>query len=135
MNKPENCIPKDKHDIESIKKLSDFEYPYYKSILPSLFEWIQDINWPVAQKIVPLLLKAGIDTVPHIKHILQTDDYVWQYWTITFVIDKFEDNIKKKIVEELYLDLERLAYNPIDEEKKEELDVVAKAVLINKSLD
>ncbi len=130
MNKPENYIPKDKHDLESIKKLSEFEYPYYKPILPSLFEWIQDINWPVAQKIVPLLLKAGIDTIPHIKHIFQTDDYVWQYWTITFVVDKFEGNLRNEILEALRFDLERLAYNPTDEEKKEELDIAAKEVLV-----
>jgi len=36
---------------------------------------------------------------------------------------------EKKIVETLRIDLERLAYNPTDREKKEELDIVAKEVL------
>jgi hypothetical protein len=57
-------------------------------ILSDLFDWIKDINWPVAQKIIPLLLNSGEDVIPIVKNILKTNHDMWKYWTQSCVIDK-----------------------------------------------
>jgi hypothetical protein len=118
-------IPKHKCDLEKIDELSKKKYPKYKSILPDLFEWIQDMNWPVAQKIVPLLINAGKDVIPIVKNILVSSDDIWKYWTLSFVIDKMNNDIIGLLTD----DLIRIIKNPTDGEKLEEVNIIAKKLL------
>lgn len=118
-------IPKNKFDIDKIEYLSKKKYPEYKLILPDLFEWIKDMNWPVARKIAPLLINAGEDIVPIVKNILNTDDDVWKYWTLNYIVDKMDDSIILLIKS----DLERIVINPTDGEKIDEVDISAKQLL------
>ncbi len=94
-------------------------------ILPELLEWIQDINWPVAQEIAPLLSRAGPEIAPHISAILKSDDDVWKYWTIGHVIE----NLDREVGLLLRADLERIANSPTSGEKLEEVDIVAREAL------
>ncbi len=121
----QNYIPKNKFDIDKIEYLSKKKYPEYKLILPDLFEWIKDMNWPVARKIAPLLINAGEDIVPIVKNILNTDDDVWKYWTLNYIVDKMDDSIILLIKN----DLERIVINPTDGEKIDEVDISAKQLL------
>lgn len=118
-------IPNNKFDIEKIEYLSKKKYPEYKLILPDLFEWIKDMNWPVARKIAPLLINAGEDIVPIVENILNTDDDVWKYWTLNYIVDKMDDSIILLIKS----DLERIVINPTDGEKIDEVDISAKQLL------
>jgi len=121
----QDYIPKNKFDIDKIEYLSKKKYPEYKLILPDLFEWIKDMNWPVARKIAPLLINAGEDIVPIVKNILNTDDDVWKYWTLNYIVDKMDDSIILLIKN----DLERIVINPTDGEKIDEVDISAKQLL------
>lgn len=121
----QDYIPKNKFDIDKIEYLSKKKYPEYKLILPDLFEWIKDMNWPVARKIAPLLINAGEDIVPIVKNILNTDDDVWKYWTLNYIVDKMDDSIILLIKS----DLERIVINPTDGEKIDEVDISAKQLL------
>ncbi|MBP7552409.1 MAG: DUF5071 domain-containing protein [Spirochaetes bacterium] len=118
-------IPNNKFDIDKIEYLSKKKYPEYKLILPDLFEWIKDMNWPVARKIAPLLINAGEDIVPIVENILNTDDDVWKYWTLNYIVDKMDDSIILLIKS----DLERIVRNPTDGEKIDEVDISAKQLL------
>ncbi|OHD08200.1 MAG: hypothetical protein A2Y34_16730 [Spirochaetes bacterium GWC1_27_15] len=106
-------------------ELSKNEYPFYKPILKDLFEWIQDINWPVARYIVPLLIKSGKDVLPIVKEILDSTDDVWKYWTLTCVISEMPPDILKG----LEPDLLRIKNNPTTSEIMEELPQIALELL------
>jgi hypothetical protein len=118
-------IPKTKMDTDLIEELSTYVYPFYKPILSELFEWIQDINWPVAEKIIPLLLDAKEDVIPIVKNILLTDDDVWKYWTLSQVVIKMDISI----VKELKPDLDRIINTPTKGELLEGVNLIAEKLL------
>ena len=118
-------IPRDKSDLKRVEELSKIGYPFYKPILGDLFRWIQDINWPVAQKIVSLLIAAGDDVIPHVKTILNSNDAIWKYWTLTYIVSKMPPQIIKMIKK----DLERIVNNPSDSEILEEVNMAATNLL------
>ncbi|WP_088835212.1 DUF5071 domain-containing protein [Paenibacillus tyrfis] len=73
-------IPKDKFDFERVNELKKLDAEMIKPIIPQLFEWIQDINWPIAREIAQILIKCNEETLPHIREILLGDDYDWKYF-------------------------------------------------------
>ncbi|MBN2890249.1 MAG: DUF5071 domain-containing protein [Bacteroidales bacterium] len=125
MKNPKDYIPTHKHDTEKIDELAKIGYPFYKPILYELFEWIQDYNWPVAQKITPILRAAGKDIIPVVKKILKTDDDIWKYWILQQVLYKMPISI----VEILKPELTKISENPTAKEKHEEVDIEAKDIL------
>ncbi|WCL49690.1 DUF5071 domain-containing protein [Leptospira sp. GIMC2001] len=120
-------IPKNKHDFASVEVIKNLGYPGYKPILKDLFIWIQDINWPIAREIVPLLIAAGKDIVPIVNDILDSNDYVWQAWVLNYVLIKMPKTIKLEFKSQL----ERIAKNPNKDEKYEDLDEIAKEILLD----
>lgn len=111
-------LPKDKFDIKSIQGLYDYKYPFYKPILNNLYEWIQDINWPVANIIIPLLIKAEFDNIPILKNILSGNDVQWKYTVLNYVIPEFNDNIKNEII----FDLSECLINIVNNQNKYEVE-------------
>lgn len=60
-------IDKDYWDYAAIT-LKKIGYPRYKTILPGLLEWLQDINWPATSIIIESLLEIDHKTlVPYIE--------------------------------------------------------------------
>ncbi len=46
-------------------------YPRIRKILPGLFEWLQDVNWPGADIVIEILANINKkDILPHIEHTL-----------------------------------------------------------------
>ncbi|MFD2699592.1 DUF5071 domain-containing protein [Paenibacillus shunpengii] len=62
MNNLEQLVPKHKHDLEVIDKLRELDPRMdVSSIMDDLFEWLQDINWPVAQELCTVLPRFKAD--------------------------------------------------------------------------
>lgn len=122
-------IPKSKHDTDLIDELACHNYPFYRPILNDLFEWIQDINWPVAQKIVPLLAHAGTDVIPYVRKILATDDTMWMYWTLEILLHHFHPDDTRNIVTELHVELLQKHTSPTSNEHQDEVDLQAGELL------
>lgn len=120
-----SIIPHDKSDLESVDKIIILGYPKIRPILPQLLEWIQDMNWPVAQKIAPFLASIGNDIIPEIKKILQTEDYIWQYYCLLEIVSKLDKDGILLLEEEL----KHLRDFPSVEEKSEDLDEIATEIL------
>lgn len=66
-------IPKDKHDIAAVEKLGTMEVESVIPLLPQLLEWVQDMNWPIAEPMVELLLG---------------DDDMWIYWCLVAIVPR-----------------------------------------------
>lgn len=90
-------IPRDKFDCSSIEKMYALTDNQMAEIVYDLLEWIQDINWPVAQKLIPVLLERENLIFPYIIDILNKDDYTWKYCVLDFLIPNFSITHKEQL--------------------------------------
>ncbi|UCE03873.1 MAG: DUF5071 domain-containing protein [Candidatus Latescibacterota bacterium] len=118
-------VIRDKHDVESARKLVALGYPVVAPALSDMMEWIQDMNWPVAKVLAPFLAALGEAVVPEVRRVLASDDHLWKYWCINDIIGE----MPVKAARQFTADLHRYALTPTEAERKEELDEVAKAAL------
>lgn len=120
-----SCVPQDKFDLAAIARARAAGFPAINPILPELLEWLQDINWPVADQTVELLSDSGPEIVPHIRRVLVSDDSIWKYW----VLSRLCGRLSPVDLVQLIPDIARLADQPSDEDVAEEVDVEARALL------
>lgn len=118
-------LPRDKHDFERVNELKKWDKSELVPLLPNLLEWIQDINWPIANEVAELLLTVPKDIIPLIQRVFKTTDEIWKYWCLEVLVKRLSDEDKKSLQE----DLLRLAENPTANEKYEEVDGLAKEIL------
>ena len=122
----DDCIPKNKHDKESVVKAKLVGFPGINVILPQLIEWLQDRNWPVAFEVLDLLSNADEEIVPHIRTVLESQDGGWKYSLIAIgLISKLSPNIRKS----LRTDLQRLVDHPTENDVEEEVDLISRETL------
>lgn len=125
-------IPKNKSDFSTIEELNKLSPDDITPLLPKLLEWIQDINWPIAQEMIKILTKHQVLMVPILKNILvpeQTDD-VWKYWIISALLPNFSNETLSLLLDEL----KRIATNPTEGEKIEECQIEAKSLLDSRNI-
>lgn len=117
-------LPRDKLETERARAVIALGFPAVEPILPELVEWMQDINWPVAQTLQPFLASIGLPLAPHVRHVLATSDESWKYWVLRSIVME-----SPELVEALQAELRRLVQFPTLGEAKEEIDVLAKEIL------
>ncbi|WP_298115111.1 DUF5071 domain-containing protein [Flavobacterium sp.] len=115
-------IPKDKGDYKTAQNLKKHNISKLKSIIPKLLEWIQDMNWPISVIVAEYLVDNFSEIENEIYPILNTNDDIWK-WN---VINIFKDLIGDEKSIEL---IKRIAENPTEMEKLEELDLLCKEVI------
>ncbi len=120
------CIPKDKFDTDAVARAAALGFPALNPILPELLVWMQDLNWPVAQDLAPLLAQAGVEIVAPIKSIFVGGDLGWTYFLIVGVLP----HVNNEVWAPLVADLRRFAEHPTPEQKLEELDEIALDTLL-----
>ena len=81
-------IPKDKHDIAAVENLKSTDAEAVVPLLPKLFEWVQDMNWPVAEPMVELLLHYPNELTPLVDEVLRGNDDMWIYWCLVSIVPK-----------------------------------------------
>ncbi len=121
-------IPKDKFDVVSVERLKNIDPSEITPVSIQLLEWIQDINWPVAQKLILVLPRFCKQLVPGIKQILsdKVNDVIWKYWIVTYLLDKFPAELLK----DLRAELSALASTDSTDEDEKELAEEAQALLM-----
>lgn len=118
-------LPSDKLETDKAEAIIAQGFPAVEPVLPALLEWMQDINWPVAQTLLPFLASIGEPLAPHVRQVLETKDEIWKYWVIRCLV---RESIE--LARALKPELQRLALEPTPGEREEELDVVAKEILL-----
>lgn len=96
-------------------------------ILPALLTWLQDINWPAAKELLPVLALHQVALTPLILRVLSPEetDEIWKYWIISSLMPLFSDANRTAILPSI----QRIAERPTENERLEEVDVVAMAFL------
>jgi hypothetical protein len=125
MNNYDEKLPRDKFDFERVNKIKKSEKKDIIPLLPGLLEWIQDMNWPIAPEIAEILMTFPKEIVPHIRNVLSTDDDIWKFWCLEYLVKKFSTEDK----ELLKTDLIRLSTTPTEGEMLEEVDLKAREIL------
>ena len=99
MNEPElrALIPETKHSLDKAQKLVDLGYPAVAPVLREIFEWVQDINWPVAKIFAPFLANIGQHCHEHIEFVLMSDDSMWKYWVLEEIVAKMEPDDRRAL--------------------------------------
>jgi len=110
--------------IDEMLELTEEEI---KPILLDLITWLKDMSKPIANQLLPVLIKNPNALEDIIKEILDGEktDTIWKYNIITYVIKEFplenKQNLKKT--------LERIVNKPYKYETIYETDIAAKAIL------
>lgn len=125
MDDVRKLIPSHKKDFERANAAIEAGYPAVAPILGDLIEWFRDYNWPIARVLTQFLTSLGKPLVPHIWHVLRTDDGAWKYWVISLLLPSLDEADAAQFRSEL----ERLCFTPSQDEKEWELDQQAREVL------
>ena len=106
-----DLIPKNKLDDSNIEKLYLLTDEEIIPIIYDLLEWLMDYNWPVADKVLKVLLEREDLVLPHIKYILKKDDFktdsekldyeMWKIWLMILLIPSFNIEHKKELEQDL----------------------------------
>lgn len=120
-----NIVPTHNLDLDTCNNLSLASDEEIYEKIPELLEWIQDINWPVAQLICKRLENIGSPLIEPVRKILHGSDDIWKYWVISILLGRAD----KDIVCSLKPELERIINNPTNSEMTEEVNIVVGALL------
>jgi len=120
-----NCVPKNKSDFAALDQANRVGFPALNPVLPELLVWLQDMNWPVAERVAALLSGAGEEILPHIRSVLSSNDSAWKYWVLTELVP----NLDVHVFSELTSDLVKLAESPAGEDREESVDEAARRLL------
>lgn len=113
----QNYLPQDKQDHTSVEVLASLEKSTVLPLLPNLLEWLQDINWPIANGIIDILLEYKLEIIPHIQTIFSQRDTIWIYNILAYLLNEWDT----KLISSLCSSLRELAQT-ID---KDDTDLLA----------
>ncbi|WP_034378510.1 MULTISPECIES: DUF5071 domain-containing protein [unclassified Dehalobacter] len=120
MNK-DYLIPRDKFDIESVERIKNADIESIEPVLSQIFEWVEDINWPVARELVKVLVKFDDLIIPYLKDLIQRPDGLREYSVYYHMMPLLNERQLLLLRDEL----ERVANSPSRFEKEEEYDEIA----------
>ena len=118
-------VPSDKFDFEACNNLLSASDEDVIKNIDELFEWLQDMNWPVAPKIIERLKLLEEPLINPIQNILRGNDDIWKYWIISSLLRQTSIKVVTLVKE----DLNKIIKNPTANEISEEVNVAAEELL------
>lgn len=120
-------IPKDKFDMDTVEKLKNIDLNIIDlaPIMTSLFEWIQDSNWPITEELCKVIAKLNsVDIIPHITEILRSGDDTWQFTCLYYLLPE----LSRMNLEQTKPEIIRMINNPTQNEILCEMNLAAKDI-------
>lgn len=117
-------LPRDKYDIQRAAELAALGWEEFEAFVPGILEWLQDMNWPVAATLQPLLAAAGARLAPFIRPILAADDAIWTYNILHAIVSQ-----SPSLAAELSPELQRLARSPTAAQDAEGVSLQVRLIL------
>jgi hypothetical protein len=120
-------IPVSKDDFETVERIKITDPKNIQEVLQQIFEWIEDINWPIARELVKVL--AGFDEmiIPFVIDLIRNPDGLREYSIYYYMLPLLTNRQLSLLGEEL----ERVANNPSSFEKEEGYNKIALQYLQN----
>jgi Domain of unknown function (DUF5071) len=118
-------LPRHKHDLDNFQLLKNLGYPVIRPVLPQLFAWVQDMNWPVARPIAIFLASLGSAVAECMPEIFDSTDGMWKYWVLTGVLDQMPSDKARAFIPLLETVLMRIS----EDDREHEVDVAARELL------
>ncbi|RVD74074.1 MAG: DUF5071 domain-containing protein [Mesorhizobium sp.] len=119
-------LPRSKHDLDSIPLIVEAGYPAIAPILDELLDWTADGNWPVARPLADFLASLGPPLIDPVSRILRGTDGTHKWHCMSLILHKLPIDVLGELEE----DLRRLADYPSEDDKREEIDIAAREVLV-----
>lgn len=120
-----NLIPRHKLDFENVNKIKECDKNSIRLIMPELFEWLRDVNWPIASEISDILLLFDVELIPYIRMVLNSKDAMWKYTILTRIVNRIDLSASDQLIE----DLVRLSNYPKPYDVEEGIDELSKELL------
>ena len=120
-----DCIPSHKGDLAAAAQAEMAGYPALNDILGDLLPWVKDPNWPVAEKLIPLLANAEMEIAPHLMASLASHDEDMKMAILVTIGPKLKPGIRTLLKPAI----ERMASQPSESEKAATIDEAAKLLL------
>ena len=100
---PTAFIPKDKFDVEAVKRLALAHCGQIARIESPLLGWITDMNWPVAKELIKILPKFHKELLPFIAVILdkQEEDIYLKISIIEHLLPLFPNESLKELASQI----------------------------------
>ena len=114
-------IPVSKHDFEALERIKNAEIDKIQEVLPQIFDWIEDINWPIAPELVKILVRFDEMIIPYVIDLIHKPDGLRECSVYYHMIPL----LSKRQLCLLREELERVANKPSHFEKNEEYDKIA----------
>jgi hypothetical protein len=80
-------LPADKHDLACARAIARSDWQEVQALMPQLFRWTQDPNWPVATVLYPYFIKNVAHIVEDIREVLKGEDLYWQGYLLDHLIE------------------------------------------------
>lgn len=118
-------LPQSKDDKDFICYLTKLNAEEIQDDIPILLEWLQDGNWPAAKPVADFLISQLKLIQTEILDVLKSEDEIWKYWIIEYLLIQTNISLHKTILRELA----RISEYPSLNEKEVGLDTSAHVVL------
>lgn len=119
-------IPNTKDDISAVEFLRSCSFIKVEKDVPELLRWMQDMHWDVSHGIAEYLTPYVNQIKFHLFDILNSNDNEWKFSVLNFLVLKSSN----KLDPDLALLLKRISDDPTDGESFEELDVLARDIML-----
>lgn len=118
-------LPKNKHDDSTITNLMALSDQEIEPIISDLLTWFQDINWPIAKRLIPVIVNHYKLSEKYILTILKGTDEIWKYWILSELISAWPSCPGPDLMSEIV----RIANRPTSGEIEEEVGKAANVVI------
>lgn len=81
-------LPTDNFDVEAVKQLQQAPAADVLPMLPQMLTWVQDMNWPVAEPMLEVLLQYATEITPLIEDVLLGKDDEWIVNCLVHIVPK-----------------------------------------------
>lgn len=126
----DDFLPRSVYDVDKVAEIKKLDRDTQMSLLQDLLVFTQDMNWPVAPSVLEILLTFPEEIVPHVQAVLSSEDDNWKWFLLHFLVIKLPVASKVQFKDYLL----KVAENPTNMERAEELDEIAKEILATLSL-
>lgn len=120
-----HLIPRSKSDVDLVPMIAEAGYPAIEPILHELMRWTADQSWPICTPLINYLVTLGAPMVEPIRRVLRGTDAGHKYMCLDTLVRLLPPDARAQLREEI----RRLDETSNDEDRREEVDVLAREIL------